>query len=103
MENVRKTRDIKLVTRERRRNHLALEPNYHTTKFFTKNLLAIEMKKTQILMNKPIYLRLSILHPSKTPMYEFWYDYIKPKYDEQAKLCYMDTDSFIVYVKAEDI
>ena len=103
MENVRKTRDIKLITRERRRNHLALEPNYHATKFFTKNLLAIEIKKTQILMNKPIYLWLSILHPSKTPMYEFWYDYIKPKYGEQAKLCYMDTDSFIVYVKAEDI
>ena len=56
MENVRKTRDIKLITRERRRNHLALEPNYHATKFFTKNLLAIEIKKTQILMNKPIYL-----------------------------------------------
>ena len=61
MENVRKYRNIKLVTTERRRNYLVLEPNYHTTKFFTENLLAIEMKKTQILMNKPVYLGLLIL------------------------------------------
>ena len=61
MENVRKHRDIKLVTTERRRNYLVLEPNYHTTKFFTEKLLAIEMKKTETLMNKPVYLGLSIL------------------------------------------
>ena len=66
------------------------ESNYYTTKFFTKNLLAIEMKKTQITMNKRVYLGLSILDLSKTLMYEFWYDYIKPKYGEKAKLCYMD-------------
>ena len=99
MENVRKHRDIKLVTTERRRNYLVSEPNYHTTKFFTENLLAIEMRKTQILMNKPVYLGLLILDLSKTVMYEFWYDYVKSKYGENAKLCYMDTDSFIVHVK----
>ena len=60
------------------------------------------MRKTQILMNKPVYLGLSILDLNKTVMYEFWYDYVKPKYGENAKLCYMDTDSFIVYVKADD-
>ena len=103
MENVRKHRDIKLVTTERRRNYLVSEPNYHTTKFFTENLLAIEMRKTQILMNKPVYLGLSILDLSKTVIYEFWYDYVKPKYGENAKLCYMDTDSFIVHVKTDDI
>ena len=103
MENVRKHRNIKLVTTERRRNYLASEPNYHTTKFFTENLLAIEMKKTQITMNKPVYLGLSILDLSKTVMYEFRYDYVKPKYGENAKHCYMDTDSFIVHVKTDDI
>ena len=103
MENVRKHRDIKLVTTERRRNYLVSEPNYHTTKFFTENLLAIEMRKTQILMNKPVYLGLSILDLSKTVMYEFWYDYVKPKYGENTKLRYMDTDSFIVHVKTDDI
>ena len=71
MENVRKHRNIKLVTTERRRNYLVSEPNYHTTKFFAENLLAIEMRKTQILMNKPVYLGLSILDLSKTVMYEF--------------------------------
>ena len=58
MENVRKHRDIKLVTTERRRNYLVSEPNYHTTKFFTEHMLAIEMKKTEILMNKPSCLGL---------------------------------------------
>ena len=93
MENVRKYRGIKLVTTERRRNYLVSEPNYYTTKFFTENSLVVEMKKTQILMNKPVYLGLSILDLSKTVMYEFWYDYVKPKYGENAKLCNMDTDS----------
>ena len=74
MENVRKHRDIKLVTTEKRRNYLVLERNYHTTKFSPENVLAIEMRKTQILMNKPVYLGLSILDLSKTVMYEFWYD-----------------------------
>ena len=101
MKNVRKHRDIKLVATERRRNYLVSEPNYHTTKFFTENLLAIEMKKTEILMNKPVYLGLSILELSKILMYEFWYDYVKPKYGEKAKLYYMDTDSFIVYIKTD--
>ena len=61
MENVRKHRDIKLVTTETRRKYLVLEPNYHTAKLFTENLLAIKMKKTQILMNKPVHSRLSVL------------------------------------------
>ena len=63
------------------------EPNYHTTKFFTEYLLAIEMKRTQILMNKPVYLGLSRLEISKILMYEFWYDYVKPRYGEKSKLC----------------
>ena len=77
MENVRKHRDINVVTTEKRRNYLVLEPNYHTTKFFFDNSLAIETKKVK---------------------YEFWKDYMKPKYKENTKLCYMDTDSFIVHI-----
>ena len=61
------------------------------------------MKKTEILMNKPVYLGFSILELSKILMYEFLYDYVKPKYGEKAKLCYIDTDSFIVYIKTDDI
>ena len=85
MENVAKLRDIKLVTTERRRNYLVSEPNYHTTKFLTENVLVIEMRKTKILMNKPVYAGLSILDLSKILMYEFWYDYVKPRYDEKPK------------------
>ena len=97
---LKKQRDIKLVTPERRRNYLVSEPKYHATKFFTENLLAIEMKKMQVIMNKSVYLGLSMLELSKTVMYEFWFDYVKPKYCEKAKLCYMDTGSFIAYLKS---
>ena len=104
MENVRNHRDIKLVTTDEKRNKLVSEPNYHTTKHFSENLLAIEMKKTKVKMNKPVYLGMSILDISKTLMYEFWYDYIKPKYGDRAKLCYMDTDdSFVIYIETEDL
>ena len=102
MENVRKHRDIKLVTTDEKRNKLVSEPNYHTTKRFSENLLAIEMKKTKVKMNKPVYLGMSTLDISKTLMYKFWYEYIKPKYLDRAKLCYTDTDSFIIHIIAED-
>ena len=95
--------DIKLVTTNKRRNQLVSVPNYHTTKCFSENLLAIEMKKTKVKMNKPVYLGFSILEISKILMNEFWYDYMKPKYNNNVKLCYMDTDSFIMYNKTEDI
>ena len=102
IENVRKHRDIKLVTTDKRRNQLVSEPNYHVIKDFSENLVAIEMKNTKVKMNKPLYLGLSILEISKTLMSEFWYDYIKLKYQNNVKLCYMDTDSFIIYNNTED-
>ena len=70
MENFQKYRDIKLVTTTKRKGYLVSEQNYHIAKFFTKNLLAIEMKKAQILINKPVYQGLFILELSKTCMYE---------------------------------
>ena len=102
MENVRKQREIKLVTTDERRNQLVSEHNYHTKKWFSENLLAIEIKKTKANMNKLIYLGFSILDLGKIVMYEFWYDYIKPKYGKKAKLCYMDTHSFIIHIKTKD-
>ena len=101
MGNVRKHRDIKLVTTEGKRIKLVSETNYQMTKHFSKNLLAIEMKKTKVKMNKPIYLGMSILDISKTLMYEFWYDYVKSKYKDKVKLCYMDTDSFVINIFTE--
>ena len=102
MENVRKHRDIKLVKTDKKRNKLVSEPNYHTMKLIDDNLAIIEMKKVKVKMNKPIYLGLSILDISKITMYEFWYDFIKSKYRSRAKLCYMDTDSFVINIKTKD-
>ena len=104
IENVKNT-DIKLVTTEERRNYLVFEPNYRTTKIFSENLLAIEMRKTQILTNKPVYLGLSILELSKIVIYVFWYDDVKANMKKKQN-CYMGTDmgqtcymGFIVYIK----
>ena len=102
MENVRKHRDIKLVKSDKKRNKLVSEPNFHTMKLIDNNLAIIEMKKVKVKMNKPIYLGLSILGISKITMYEFWYDYVKIKYQDKARLCYMDTDSFVVNIKTKD-
>ena len=102
MENIRKHRDIKLVTTDKKRSKLVSEPNYHTINLISEDLSIIEMKETKVKMNKPIYLGLSILEISKTLMYEFWYDYMKPKYNDNVRLCYMDTDSFIINIKTND-
>ena len=102
MEKIRKHRDIKLVTIDKKRNKLVSEPNYHTINYIYEDLSTIEMNKTRVKMNKPIYLGLSILDISKILMYQFWYDYVKPKYGNRVKLCYMDTNSFIMNIKAND-
>ena len=94
MENIRNRRDVKLVVTEERRKKLVSEPNYSSCKQFSKNLMAIEMRKTEVLMDK--------LDISKTLMYEFWCDYLKPMYQDNVKLCYMDTDSFILQVQTEN-
>ena len=102
MENIRKHRDVKLVTTDKKRNKLVSEPNYHTINLISEDLSITEMKKTKVKMDKPIYLGLSILEISKILMYKFWYDYMKPKYGNKVKLCYTDTDSFIINIKTND-
>ena len=101
MEKVRKHRDFKLVTSDKKGRILGSEPNYHT-KYISEYLMIIEMKKVIVNMNKPIYLGQAILDISKTLMHKFWYDYIKPKYDDKARALYMDTDSFVVNIKTDD-
>ena len=102
VQNDRKHRDIKLVTAEYERNKLASEPNYHSTKYMSKQLLVMEMKKTEVKINKPIYLGQAVLDLTKTLMFEFWYGYLKPMYDDKIRLCYTDTDSFIMHIKTDD-
>ena len=102
MEDIRKHRNIKLVTTDKKRNKLVSEPNYHTINYISEDLSIIEMNKMKVKKNKPIYLGLSILDISKILMYEFWYDYMKPKYGNDVKLCYMDTGSFVMNIKTND-
>ena len=102
MENFQKHRDIKFVTCKRKEKKTIWCQNQMIIlqKFFTEYLLAKDMKNiTQILMNKPKHFRQSILKLSKTITYEFWYYYVKPKYGQKAKLCYIDIDSLMVNVK----
>ena len=102
MENVRNHRDMKLVTTNAQRRKYVSEPNYMTSKCFSKDLMAIEMRKTEVLMDKPVCLGQAILDISKTLMYEFYYDYLKPKYGDKLKLSYMDTDSSIIHIQTVD-
>ena len=97
--NARKQREIKLVTTDERRNQLLSEPY---NKMVFRRLISNRNEK-RVNINKPIYLGLSILEISKTIKCEFWYDYIKPKYQNNAKISYMDTDSFIIHIKTKDL
>ena len=105
IENVRKRREINLIVTEERRKKLVSEPNYASCTALSDHLLAVEMRKTGVLMDKPILVGQAILDKSKEPMYDFFYDYLKrkyPKYPNKIKLCYMDTDSFILDIERDD-
>ena len=102
MENIRNRVDIRLVTRESQAKKLTCKPNYQHHTIFSKNLTAVHMKKVSLKFNKPVYLGMSILDLSKTLMYDFHYNYIKPKYGENAKLLFTDTDSLAYEIQTED-
>ena len=102
MENVRNMVDIRLVNDEKKWNKLAQKHNFKSATIFSENLVAVHMKRTSIKLNKPVYLGMSILDISKTLMYDFHYNYIKPKYGENAKLLFTDTDSLCYEIKTED-
>ena len=103
MENIRKHRNIKLVTTEEKYLRTLMKPNFKSGVLFGENLMASEMGKIKVVMNKPVYLGQAILDLSKIIMYEFRYDYMVPKYGlEKLKLCYMDTDSLVYDIKTED-
>ena len=103
MENIKKHKDINLVTSEEKYLKTIMKPNFKSGVRFDKNLMGCEMGKIKIVMNKPVYLGQAILDLSKTIMYEFHYDYMKPKYaGDNLKLCYMDTDSLVYNIKTED-
>ena len=103
MENIRKRRNIKLVTTEEKYLRTVMKPNFKSGVLFGENLMGCEMGKIKIVMNKLVYLSQAILDLSKMVMYEFHYDYMVPKYGlEKLKLCYMNTDSLVYDIKTED-
>ena len=103
MENIRRHRNVKLVTTEEKYLCTVMKPNFKSGALFGENLMGCEMGKIRVVMNKPVYLSQVILDLSKIIMYEFHYDYMVPKYSlEKLKLCYMDTDSLVYDIKTED-
>ena len=102
IENIRKHRNIKLVTNREAYLKLVMKPNFKSGVRFDENLMGCEMGKIKVVMNKPVYLGQAILDLSKTVMYEFHYDYMVPKYGKKLCVCYMDTDSLIYNIETED-
>ena len=103
MENIRKHRNIKLVTTEEKFKTLVIKPNFKSSVLFGENLMGFEMGKVKVVMNKPVYLGQAILDLSKLVMYEFHYNYMRRKYDSRnLKLCYMDTDSLVYQIRTDD-
>ena len=102
IENARKRGEIKLIVTEERRKKLVSEPNYASCTTFSDHLMAIEMRRTNILMDKPIMVGQPILDKRKELRCSFWYEYLKPKYKDKINLLYMDTDSFVIEVETVD-
>ena len=102
MENIRNRVDIRLVNDRRKAEKLAAKPNFKHLTIFDEDLVSIHMKRTKLKSNKPVYCGMAILDLSKTLMYDFHYHYIKPKYDENAKLLFTDTDSLCYEIRSDD-
>ena len=102
MENIRNRVDVKLVNTEEKFKKLVSKPNFKSRKIFNENLISVHMKKTNLTMNKPVYLGMCILELSKIIMFDFHYNYIKPKYGDKAKLLFTDTDSYLYEIQTED-
>jgi len=102
MENIENRVDVRLVSDVKEALKLAAKPNYDSRTIFDENLIAVHMKKTKLVYNKPIYLGMCILDLSKTLMYEFHYNYIKKKYGDSAMLLFTDTDSLAYEIKTDD-
>ena len=103
MENIRNRVNVKLVNTKERLRKLVAKPNLRSPpKIFSENLVSVHLKKTSLLMNKPVYLGMCILDLSKTIMYDFHFNYIKSKYGDKAKLLFTDTDSLMYEIQTED-
>ncbi|XP_018302107.1 uncharacterized protein, partial [Mycetomoellerius zeteki] len=106
MENVRDHVDVRLVTRWDGRygaEAMIAKPNFHSRSVFSEDLIAVEMRKLEVKLNKPIYVGMCILEISKMRLYEFHYDYVMPLYRDKCKIMYTDTDSLIYLLECENV
>ena len=103
MENIRKRVDVRLITDEKKLLKMSSKPTYVNHKIFNENLVAVHNIKETLTLNRPAYVGMCILDPSKTLMYDFHYNYIKRKYNDKAKLLFTDTDSLTYEITAEDV
>ena len=102
MENIWNRVDIRLVNDRRKAEKLSAKPNFKHLTIFDEDLVSIHMKRTKLKFNKPVYCEMAILDLSKTLMYDFHYNYIKPKFGENAKLLFTDTDSLCYEIQTDD-
>ena len=105
MENVRKRVNIKLLRSEEEEKILKLvaKPTFARQEIFNEHLVGIQNRKEKVLLNKPIYVGMSVLDLSKWLMYDFYYNHLKKTYGKDVKLCYTDTDSVIIQVETNDL
>ena len=102
LENIRNRVDIRLISSDKVTQKLAAKPNFDRCTIFDENLIAVDMKKTKLYFNKPVYLGMSILDLSKSLRYDFHYNYIKTKYGDNAKLLFTDTDYLAYEIRTKD-
>ena len=102
MENVRNRQDIRLVTTVAEAEKLNSKPNFKSASIFDENLVAVHMGRTECKIDKPIYVGAAILDLSKTLMYDFHYNYVKPKWGGKAQLLFTDTNSLVYEIETED-
>ena len=102
IENLRKRQNVRVVDKRKTALSLSKKPNFESVTIFDKNLIAVHMQKTEIYFNKPVYVGQAILDLSKTLMFDFHYNYIKPKYGSKAELLFTDTDSLMYEIQTKD-
>ena len=102
IENIRKRQNVNVIDNRKMAVKLSSKPNFERLTIFDENLVAVHMKKTEVYFNKPIYVGQAILDLSKTLMFDFHYNYIRKKYNNNAELLFTDTDSLMYLIQTED-
>jgi hypothetical protein len=103
MENVRNRVDVRMATSKKQINNLSRKTNYQSFNIISENLTSVRMRRSVVMLDKPIYLGAAILDLSKIVMYDFWYNYAKPTWSDRVRLIMTDTDSLFVHIETDDV